>query len=257
MGDVRLHLVYRSTGRSNNQPRPPWFDKDVCLASAIRALLECGGPFDATFVNDGPIPAHRLAVMQAHGDIVALEGAKNRGSYRACIRVPEQRGWPDDDLVYFCEDDYLHLPHALATVRAAAEELPDAGFFNLYDHTDFYLPTYPQATTLDVAGNHHWRTAQDTNLTYGARVGAIRSQRWIHYIGTIPNTPRDKRIWRAVQRRGLFKLLPVTQKTWMASAVPALAAHVQTDFLPAGVDWEAVNDDAARYSVSVNVATNV
>ena len=225
-------------------PRPPWFDKDACLASTVRALVECGGSFDATFLVDGAIPNPRRAFMAAHGDVVDLGSTDARGLYRAAIGVHDRQYWPDHDVVYVCEDDYVHTPDAFRILRGAVEKVNDAGFFSLFDHPDLYLPSAPRATTIDVAADHHWRPVHATGLTYGARVGALRSQKWVHRAAAATRPLNETRVWSALQRRKAFRLLPQARAARMVSAVPALASQVQEGRLAPAIDWASVHHDA-------------
>lgn len=62
--------------------------------------------------------------MRGRGEIVALPGPGLFGSLTAALRLPGERGRPDDDLVCFCGYDHLHTADALEhLVRAAARHL--------------------------------------------------------------------------------------------------------------------------------------
>lgn len=50
--------------------------------------------------------------MRGRGEIVALPGPGLFGSLTAALRLPGERGRPDDDLVCFCEYDHLHTADA-------------------------------------------------------------------------------------------------------------------------------------------------
>ena len=42
-----------------------------------------------------------------------------------------------DELIYVCEDDYLHVPHAMAAMKALFKSGYD-GFYAPYDYPDRY-----------------------------------------------------------------------------------------------------------------------
>jgi hypothetical protein len=129
---VRLHIVYRSVGSENRKDRPDFYDKSVALASLLRAVDNVDIDTELVFVNDGPVPAERLAMMADAGEVLGVRCGSNRSSYRWALRLPRQRGWPSNDLVWFSEDDYLYTAASLRTLVRAADELAAADYFTLY-----------------------------------------------------------------------------------------------------------------------------
>jgi hypothetical protein len=245
-------VIYRSVGAENKKGRPEWFDKRVALVSLLHSASKAGDT-DLTFVNDGPLPRDREDLIAAAGQVVPLAGAGNSGSYRTALRAALDSGWSEDDLVYFCEDDYIHTPTALSLLRLAADELVDAAYFSLYDHPDLYGRHARFRSTINVAGSHHWRRVPSTCMTFGARLGALRRDRWLHWVGTVPNTPRDQLIWRATLGTGAFAALPRRRSGSMISPMPSLATHAEVGQLAPGVDWPAIAS-AARSWAQENLA---
>jgi hypothetical protein len=190
---MTVHVVYRSYGSENAKGRPDWYSKSLALHSMVRAVEASG--CEIVFLNNGPIPEHLVDVMREVGEIVQLPGVSMRRSFHAALRLPQDRGWDDDDLVYFCEDDYLHLPHALTHLERVAGEL-DADYYALYGRHRMVggpddgewswnrCPDPAQASPeprgwrplgpVEVDG-HHWVRFTGTTATFGARVAAIRA----------------------------------------------------------------------------------
>src|SRR4051794_6537949 len=132
MAAVRLHAVFRSTGTENRKPRPEGYDKVRCLRSFLRAFGACGAPGDAVFANSDPVGAERRALMEAAGRVVEHEPLALHESYWRAIDLAAGAPWPDDDLVYFGEDDYLFRADALAALLDAAAALPRAAYLAPY-----------------------------------------------------------------------------------------------------------------------------
>lgn len=244
---MRLHVIYRSVGHENLKGRPSWFDKRVGMASLLRAAAEATVA-DLTFVNDGPIPEDRTELMAGAGRVIQLDAAGNSGSYRIALRAALDSTWPDEDLVYLCEDDYVHAVSALHCLYGAARDLTSPAYFTLYDHPDLYDRHARSQSTVAFAASRHWRQVPSTCMTFAARLGALRRDRRIHWAGTIPNTPRDQRIWQATLRTGPLALLPRRRSGPMVSPMPSLATHAEADQLAPGVDWEEVAADARLWA---------
>jgi hypothetical protein len=206
---MTLRVVYRSYGGENVKGRPPWYSKSLALHSMVRAAENAG--CEIVFLNNGPIPEHLLAVMRPAGEIVDLPGVSMKASFHAALRLPQQRGWADDDVVYFCEDDYLHLPEALVRLRAATEATK-ADYYALYgkhrlldgEHAGEWAwaraTPYPgrieprgwrPVGPLEIDG-HRWIRFMGTTATFGARVRAVREDVGVFRQAGVPH----KRMFR-------------------------------------------------------------
>jgi hypothetical protein len=183
---TRLHVVYRSHGGTNAKSRPPFFSKLLALTSLVRAAEEVRQPVDLVFLNDGPIPSDRLTLMEAAGEVVSRSRLGFRGSYHAGLNLPLERGWPDEDLIWLGEDDYLYQARALRDLLAAAEALPQAAYLALYasighrppegGEQPSYAPVparWHGSVPVPVNG-HLWRRGLSTTWTFGVRMGALR-----------------------------------------------------------------------------------
>jgi hypothetical protein len=182
----RLHIVYRSHGSENRKRRPPYYSKLLALASLVQAAEDAGQPVEIVFLNDGPIPGDRLAVMASAGEVVGRSGLGLRGSLNAALALPLERGWPDEDLVWLCEDDYLYRGRALRDLLAAAAAWPQADYLALYASIgdrppegglldDAYpVPARWRGSAPVSVNGHPWRRALSTTATFGLRMRTLR-----------------------------------------------------------------------------------
>jgi hypothetical protein len=211
----------------------------LCLRSLLRSVEPLGDRATIIFVNDGPMPDDRLAVMEKWGTIVSLPGLGNSPSYREALKLALTLA--DDSIAYMAEDDYLYTEHAFPRLMQAFQELPQIDYITLFDHLDRYKVKDDARggySRLYVAAGQHWRTVDSTCMTFGARVGALRSDAWIHRLCTVPNTPRDRVIWRMTQGEQLFTMK--FPKRRLIGPVPSLATHMDPETLAPNIDWERV-----------------
>lgn len=195
-GAIGLHVVYRSYGGENTKGRPAYYSKLLALSSLLRAVSNVRRPVEVIFLNDGPIPADRLTVMERTGEVVALPGFGNKRSLRTALALPARRNWLARDVVWFAEDDYLYRPSALDRLVGAADAVPAAAYLGLYALIGDRPPeggTAPSWLNVPVdqraaepvrvepvtVDGHDWRAARATTATFGARVGVIRSDRHV------------------------------------------------------------------------------
>jgi hypothetical protein len=194
---MRLHVLYRSYGGENDKNRPPYYSKRLSLQSFLRALSAAPG-LDVSFINNGPVPAELLELMQRTGaPVLQIDLPTSRTSFRYAQRYVIDSDWADDDVVFFCEDDYLHTPESLAALDEAVHALPEVSYFLPYGSTRAYPLTslehfeectpkgWQDGTATDVDGQA-WRPALAPTSTFAARVGAIRQDYGIFVQSQLP-----------------------------------------------------------------------
>ncbi|WP_336030439.1 hypothetical protein [Geodermatophilus sp. FMUSA9-8] len=194
---MALRLIYRSYGGDNRKGRPDYFDKKACLWSFLRAAEQVAGDVEIVFVNNGPIAEDRVAVMREHGTIVELPGVGVHESYAAALDLALDGRWPDTDVVWFSEDDFLYRPEAFAALEQAAAALPEADYLGLYGSSPDAPHTQPDPslhhprtwTSLPPwrVGDHEWIRFYSTTATFGARIGSLRADRGIFRWCTVPH----------------------------------------------------------------------
>ena len=194
---MRLHVLYRSYGGENRKGRPPYYSKHVSLLSFLRSLENAPG-LDVSFINNGPIPADRLELMQATGArILQIDKPAMRPSYRFALNYAMKSDWADDDVVYLVEDDYLHLPEALAVLDKSVRALPEISYFLTYgstwthplhsaEHLAVLKPRRWRPGVPTEVDGQTWRPAYAATSTYAVRVGALRQDYRIILQGHLP-----------------------------------------------------------------------
>lgn len=183
---MRLHLVYRSYGGENKKHRPDYYSKLLTLTSFVRAACQVPAA-EVIFVNDGPIPADRLAIMQARGRVISMGDQPQgmRESYTFALGLADREGWPNEDVVFFIEDDYLFIEEAIVALADAAEHLVAASYFSLYgerpdyqsvaDRARFGVPAGWHPQPEHKVGDRVWFNQSSTASTFAARVGPLRA----------------------------------------------------------------------------------
>ncbi len=191
----RVRVIYRSYGGENNKERPTYFSKALALRSLLRAVEVAG--CEVIFLNDGPVSDEIAGLMRGRGEIITLPGVGLFPSLMAAMRLPLDRGWPDEDVVYFCEDDYLHTPDALVRLQEAAEALT-AEYLALYaalpaeraagrpEDPTHREPQGWEPVETDV-GDQRWTRVLNATSTFGVRVHALRKDMSIVRQAKIPH----------------------------------------------------------------------
>lgn len=197
---MTLRLVYRLYGGENMKGRPPFYSKKTSMASFLQAAEAASA--DVVTLVDGPVADDLRRMAASHGRIIDLpDGPVGlRASYLAALRYPDRAGWPDEDFVYFCEDDYLHDPQSFVALERAASAIQSAAYFALYASTPehpAFGPRVPfekpadwvERPAVEVAGRR-WVNVPSTASSFGARIGVLRADIRIFRQGMVPYRSR-------------------------------------------------------------------
>ena len=168
----------------------------------------------------------------------------------------------DDDIFYFAEDDYLHLPESPAAIE---EGLQYFEYVTLYDHSDKYnlskVPPNPYAkanrfseSTEIVKGAHQiWRTSNSTTMTFAVNGKILRADADIWSITKTAKKDFDfdnfcvltkqallfkSRFIKQIPRRLQFRSKP---KRYLGICIPGLSLHLEQAYLEKG--------DAVKFSL--------
>ena len=127
---------------------------------------------------------------------------------------------PPEDVVYFVEDDYLHLPVAR---RLIPQAIPYSDYVAVYDQPDKYGPAYDggEASKVFRTKDGHWRFTGNTTMTFAAQVKTLRAD----YDDWMEGTQDDRPNPAAV-----FANLGGKQRT-VAVSVPGAACHTDLTWL--------------------------
>ena len=134
--EVFLRHCYSSPNQAlPNRKRPPWFDKVKVYENLKRTinpeLAKINIVYDEHFgsIND--------TFLSKEKDVEIINYGYEAGSFLRTLEIVESRGYDDDTIIYFVEDDYLHREN-WCEVLIEAFSLP-THYVSLYDHLDKYI----------------------------------------------------------------------------------------------------------------------
>ena len=249
-----IHIFFRHApiGRLVPQSRPSWFSYRnlfTNLMATIGSSLAAGTVrlhvlFDglsSDFEQDDIylLASEAQSSKQYPTDAirsVLIKGGDQRRAWRACLTEIDKLGsLPDNDIIYFLENDYAHIPDWVNKIQ----ELEASGiawdYLSLYDHLDKYpgLCSHPDSkryrdlkSHIFCSGTHHWRSTPGTCASYLTHVRTYRQDRQILNLGLY-----DFR---------LFKLLTRVRRRVLLSPIPSLSTHSMEQFAAPVVDWSKI-----------------
>jgi len=159
-----------------------------------------------------------VKMLMSTGIPTSVTSLGNAGSLRQTLEIALDEG-DEEDVVYFCEDDYLHLGSASFILK---EGVTISDYVTLYDHPDKYTRTYGGGEISRVmrTRSSHWRFTQSTCMTFGCKVKTLREDKLIWDKWTEGDHPHDHKVFTELGEKGRR----------LAVSIPGAACHTDLTF---------------------------
>lgn len=134
-----------------------------------------------------------------------------------------------DELIYICEDDYLHIPSAIPAMKSLFIESKYSGFYAPYDYPDRYTIDSNKEATILLHKYGHLRTIPSATLTIAAL-----GKTWLQFKYELLRAgvfADDSWTWKAFKQVGA--LCPL----------PGHATHLQEGCITPMINWESIYDN--------------
>lgn len=195
---------------SAHKKRLPHFNREDCY----RNLLETTDPerVDITFFLDtakGPRSSHFLK-NETRYPVLEINAGTEAQSFLMMMAYVEKLDLPDETILYFLEDDYLHRHCWVDILHEGFQLNPD--YVTLYDHRDkYHLPMYRNLTSkISFTQSCHWRTTPSTTNTFATRFGTLKKDLAIHRRFSLNRKiTADHDKFLALQKRGATLISPL------------------------------------------------
>lgn len=175
----------------------------------------------------------------------------NPGSFWKLYEIALEK-CKDDDIFYFAEDDYMHLPDAPDAIE---EGLKYFDYVTLYDHPDKYniglgpknpyakRNRYSEATEIVYGDTKIWRTSNSTTMTLALTGKTLRTDADIWSITKTANKDFDFDIFciltkqKILMKSKFIKQIPrrlrfiFKPKKYLGICVPGLSLHLEQAYL--------------------------
>lgn len=234
---------------------------EMCLQSFQRAL---GGlRVKVWAILDGCPPEYEALFRQTlQGRDLELAPTSKIGNLATfSLQIELLSKQAEAEFVYFAEDDYFYFPDVLAKAVTFMRENRDVDFVTLYDHPDsYYTSSRFERHLVKPYGDHYWRTASSTCLTFLTRRETLRRTQGA--FKTYSQGNHDCSVWLALTQKfsladprvhfsSAFRIWLWLQ-TWiwgvhrilfgrrylLWAPLPALATHMESAYLSPLIAWQ-------------------
>lgn len=233
----KVVVFYRICDHGYPKDKPVYITKENCLRNAVKEFptAKCEWHVIADNVCDD---TYNMIVKYVPADNVErVSVGHGAGTFRMVYE--KALGYNDNDLIYFLEDDYLHLPNSLECLISVAKQ-NYADYITLYDHPDKYgfqdqnpfVKDGGEKTKVFLTDNHHWKLTDSTTMTMAAFVDVLKRDQVTWWRWTETKHPYDFQI---------FVDLRCFSKARLVSPIPSLSTHGEVVMLAPLINWEDVS----------------
>jgi hypothetical protein len=254
--EPRFHVIFRACDlvlAVNGAPRPFNLDKRSLVELCFDSLYEALRPVQHTITVLGDKLSPELtAFFERYPGVRLLHGSYgNSESIRQTFKLAD--ALPEDDWIYFCEDDYLHVPHAFEHIRdfivegrRSMQYRPRIRSFASFidpakqdlvifppDYPDRYLGKNRRFSLVFHGALSHWRQVSNTTFTFLMHGRTFRKHRQV--LERSATGANDAYLCRRIFGRYHF-----FGRAMCVSPIPALSTHMHQNTMSPVVDWDAV-----------------
>ena len=205
--------------------RPAWFDKRKVFANFGRTIDPAVASY--TVIYDNKFGPRSDTYLAGEENCVEITEGTEAGSFLRMLDIAMDSGLPDETIVYFLEDDYLHREGWCAALLEAFDL--GAHYVTLYDHGDKYTAYSGLESAILVSPSVHWRATPSTTNTYAMKLGTLREDIAIHRHFSVHNdggVSLDHQKFVALWER----------KRNLISPMPGYSTHCEHHLSPV-IDW--------------------
>jgi len=224
-------VVYRISDTGYEKVKPSFVNNEACLSNAVKAFSDWNWNIiaDNTSQETNTMIEKYIPIE----DIQYVNVGNGAGTFNLGLDLALRFDY--DDIVYFVENDYLHLPDSSKILLDAFELGFD--YVTLYDHPDKYIDGInplvsggSEETRLYLGKYCHYKLTNSTTMTFAARVRTLVRDEPILRKWTNGTHPHDFQMFLNLIQEGKR----------LAVSIPGRSTHGETAFLTPLVDWSKV-----------------
>jgi hypothetical protein len=249
---MKINVIFRAcdvVNSFNNNPRPFNLTKQEIIRICFKSLHTSikNYPHSILILGD-KLSSEMTDFFKSYDTRIILGNYGNEGSIRESIR--QSLTFPENEWIYFCEDDYLHTPDCFNHIYTLIKErekifYSKKNFFFRYvkhrpelaihppDYPDRYRNKKRDRGYLFHTSGCHWRQVANTTFTFMMEVKNIRRFEKEMIKSSVGANDR-------MLSEQLFGTTDFSKKCLCLSPVPGLANHMHTDTFTPLVNWEEI-----------------
>ena len=229
-----MTIIYRISSNGYNKKKLPNINNANCLVNAWSVLKDTKWKIISDNLEIQDDAFSLIKQLEEHSNISVRYVNQGSGAQTFNTALDYALTLPDDEIIYFVENDYLHLEGSTEIIEDAF--YLGADYCTLYLHPDKFIPpSLGGNPEVDSDGGYTTKLYQgkkslfflvnSTTMTFAAKVGTLREDEEILRRFTTGTYPRDYDMFLALREKGRSLVCPVTsysthgEEAWKAPFV--------------------------------------
>ena len=230
-----MKIIYRISDSGYNKVKPKYINNRNCLWNAVNIFQ--GVDFEDWTVIADNVSEETDVIIQSYIPRERIDYVSvGHGAGTFNLALDKALTFDDNEIVYFIENDYLHLPGSKRIIEEGLDEI-GADFVSLYDHPDKYIDganPYVQGggemTRVMLSTSSHWKVTNSTTMTFASKVKTLRKTENILREYTQGSYPRDFDMFVHLYNSAHYLVTPI----------PGYSTHGETAWLTPLINWKKI-----------------
>jgi hypothetical protein len=230
-----MKIIYRISDSGYNKVKPKYINNRNCLWNAVNIFQ--GVDFEDWTVIADNVSEETDVMIQSYIPRERIDYVSvGHGAGTFNLALDKALTFNDNEIVYFIENDYLHLPGSKRIIEEGLNEI-GADFVSLYDHPDKYIDganPYVQGggemTRVMLSKSSHWKVTNSTTMTFASKVKTLRKTENILREYTQGSYPRDFDMFVHLYNSAHYLVTPI----------PGYSTHGETAWLTPLINWSKI-----------------
>jgi hypothetical protein len=225
-----MKIFYRISEAGYNKVKPNYINNENCLKNFCNIFFD--------YIHDIHIIADNcsndtLDIIKKYIDPINIEQVSiGHGAGTFNLALDKALKFKDDEIVYFVENDYVHVPGSDVVIQEGFKIGSDC--VSLYDHPDKYVDGVNpyvsgggEETKVFLSKSCHWKLTNSTTMTFASTVYNLRMHESIFRKWTNTTHPHDFDMWINLREQGVSLITPI----------PGYSTHGESAWLAPLINW--------------------
>ena len=229
-----MKVIYRISDAGYKKEKPDYINNGNCLKNDVRVF----NGVDWSIIADNISPETNDMIQKYKSRDYIYYASIGHGAGTFNLALDEALQSPDDEIIYFIENDYLHKPGSQQILEEGFEL--GASFVSLYDHPDKYLSPSKggnpycdggaEDTRVYLTKSTHWKITNSTTMTFAAKVSTLKRVEHILRKYTQGSYPDDFKMFLELREHNELLITPI----------PGYSTHGESAWLSPLTDWSQI-----------------
>ena len=231
-----MKIIYRIADAGYNKVKPDYINNENCLRNALQVFP--WAEYDWSIIADNISESTNDMIQKyiSRDHIYYVSVGHGAGTFN--LALDEALQSPDDEIIYFLENDYLHKPGSDKIIQEGFDL--GASFVSLYDHPDKYkgpgqggnpyCEGGAEDTRVYLTDSCHWKITNSTTMTFASKVSTLKRIESILRKYTVGTHPNDFPMFLELRE----------QNELLITSIPGYSTHGETAWLAPITDWSKI-----------------